>query len=136
MSTMLRVPIQYRDGTPEYLKANTNGCGSGWTTAFVPNRFLLVYDISQACNAHDICYKEGKTEADKSLADDLLHDNILALLDNMISRWRPLERLLARMDANLYHDAVKEFGHDAFWKGKPAPVDESKVTLAIVSMVV
>jgi hypothetical protein len=136
MKVTLKMPVQYRDAllTPEgraWIAKHTNGCGSGWSTFIVPNRFLI-YNIRPACDVHDICYEVGKTQADKQAADDILRDNINRILDAQIPQWRFIERWLADRDAELYHDAVKEFGHDAFWQVKPIPVNQKTVTLVIV----
>lgn len=110
----LIAPQSYVSASQEERDRSCNGCGtSGWKGALVPETIWGVY-VTPACLIHDWCYKEGRTEQDKELADMVFLRNMIRIIDQH-GGWFDW---LRRYRATTYYNAVVEFGHDAFWAGK------------------
>lgn len=109
--------------TPEHIAATVNGCGdSGAKFDFVPET-IYGLRVSPACYVHDWEYIEGRTEGDKREADARFLRNMLWLIETERGFVAAVLRLFRRRRALFYYEAVVEFGHTAFWRGK----DEQKL---------
>ena len=91
----------------------TNGCGpkgAGW---LVSDSFLGCC-FTPACDIHDWMYLEGETEADKELADIVFLNNMMRIVcaQRSIFAWAQLQRAMG------YYKAVRDFGHNSFWRDK------------------
>lgn len=105
--------------TPEQIAARVNGCGdSGAKFDFVPET-IYGLRVSPACYVHDWDYIEGRTEWDKREADARFLRNMLYLIEAERGFVAAVLRLFRRRRALFYYEAVVEFGHTAFWRGKP-----------------
>lgn len=104
--------------TPEQIAAQVNGCGdSGAKFDFVPET-IYGLRVSPACYVHDWDYIEGSTEWDKREADARFLRNMLYLIERERGFVGMVLRLFRRRRALVYYEAVVEFGHSAFWRGK------------------
>jgi len=104
--------------TPEQIAATVNGCGdSGAKFDFVPES-IYGLRVSWACYVHDWDYLEGETLEDKSNADYRFLRNMLWLVERERGFVAAVLRLFRRRRALVYYEAVVEFGHTAFWRGK------------------
>jgi hypothetical protein len=110
----MKIPASYLHASPEVRAAVCNGCGAGgWKFDIVPDQIYGVV-ITDLCDVHDWEYTVGSTEEDRLTADQNLLFNILERIEN-IGGWL---RWFRRRRAYKYYEAVREFGHDAYWKGK------------------
>ena len=79
----------------------------------MPDR-MYGWSIAEACDIHDWMYEMGETNADKAQADETFLVNLLRIAQ---PSWFPL-RILRRLRALKYYEAVRDFGDTAFWAGK------------------
>jgi hypothetical protein len=105
----------------EEIKAIANGCGpGGWKIDIVPDK-IWGCPVVEACNIHDLDYEEGRSIADKDVADRTLLNNLLRLVESRTTNWFA-KKLLLKARKNtcyIYYEAVHKFGGPAFWdKGK------------------
>lgn len=104
--------------TPERIAAQVNGCGdSGAKFDFVPET-IYGLRVSPACYVHDWDYTEGRTDQDKRDADARFLRNMLWLVESAPGVLSSVLRIFRRRRALVYYEAVVEFGHTAFWRGK------------------
>lgn len=107
-------------------KAICNGCGpGGWKIDLVPDS-LLGLSIQDSCQLHDWDYHNGKTAADKDVADRTFRNNMLRQIEyGTAKNWLARNTLLPlrRRMAEGYYQSVHKFGGPAFWDGK----DKNKI---------
>jgi len=118
MGHKLYAPRTYWDAPEKKLAETCNGCGTkglgGW---FVPET-LYGLSITSCCDIHDWMYGEGVTIEDKNKADRAFLNNMSRIIDAKSGR---ALKLLRRIRAKSYYNAVKYFGGSAFWSGKNKP---------------
>jgi hypothetical protein len=114
----LSAPPSFIAATPEQIAADVNGCGAlGAKFDFVPET-IYGLRVSPACYVHDWDYTEGRTEQDKRDADARFLRNMLWLVESAPGVLSSVLRIFRRRRALVYYEAVVEFGHTAFWRGK------------------
>jgi RHS repeat-associated protein len=114
-------PIELRGGDANlylYAKANplkftdplgeTAYCGSGWTSAFIPDSWYGKYDFTSPCKQHDDCY--GTCGKPKRTCDQEFYRNMLNECGKLSGLW--LDDCIA--SAQTYHWAVNKFGLQAY----------------------
>ncbi|MCK5609419.1 hypothetical protein KAR91_46530 [Candidatus Pacearchaeota archaeon] len=113
----LYAPPSFKTTPVEELAKVCNGCGSASAKIdFVPDKIWGTY-IGEACQIHDWMYHIGRSHEDKAEADRSFLYNIYRLLKKRRKKYKPM--FLMRIRAKNYYNAVKYFGGDAFWNGKP-----------------
>lgn len=104
-------PQYYWDYTEEEKERLLNECGGDpVTNSLVPNS-ILGTDFSIACNVHDAMYINGKTSADKKLADDLFNKNLVTSVERSS---KGIVKSLKLGVAKIYYWAASLFGHFYF----------------------
>lgn len=93
----------------------TNGCGSGWSAAIIPDRMYGLC-ISFICNIHDFCYGEGRTPGDRLVADRIFRYNLIKYIN--CKSLGPV-RFLRVLRARLYYNTVRKFGWKPFKNAHP-----------------
>jgi len=118
MPYSLSAPESYRRATDLDRAHICNGCGTkglgGW---LVPDT-LFGLDISEACDIHDWQYAEGKTWADKDVADREFLHNMLILIRAETGLIAAVLHPFRLYRANAYFSAVRLLGGPAYAKGK------------------
>ncbi len=113
----LYAPPSFRVTPIVELAKTCNGCGSASAKVdFIPDRIYGTY-IGEACHIHDWMYHVGRDIEDKDQADRAFLNNIYRLLKKRRRFYKPMFAM--RIRAKNYYNAVKYFGGDAFWNGKP-----------------
>lgn len=98
------------------------GCGPGVIgDLFVPDT-IWGLNVQPACAIHDYMYAVGECEPDRELADRVLLNNLVRLI-NAATTYKLLMRLRLRR-ARCYYAFVRAFGGPAFWSGKNLPGEE------------
>lgn len=104
-------PQYYWDYTEEEKGKLLNKCGGDpLTSSLVPNS-IFGTDFSTACNIHDAMYVNGKTAADKRLADDVFDKNLVA---SVKKNSKGIVKSLKLGVAKVYYWAASLFGHFYF----------------------
>lgn len=88
-----------------------NGCGSGPTRSITPNGFLANFE--PACNEHDLCY--GILGQTRESCDNRFRRNMRQRCSSTYDDWweRPSRRICYE-NAELYYEAVRRLGGDAY----------------------
>lgn len=107
--------LGYKNILPEEKARICNGAGAAgkWISSFIPNT-MYGLDCTEAFDIHDYDYEVGVSGADKDRADRNLLSNLLTLIDHRGG----MLRFLRHRRAMKYYEAVREFGDEAFFKGK------------------
>ena len=106
----LTAPVGYWSYSVEQLADLANGCGpKGWGWLVPDHYHWLGFDITIACNIHDVMYAMGY---DKKVADTIFFANCSVLAE----RAKPGGRVIAHWLAFHYYLAVKNLGA-GFYKG-------------------
>jgi len=124
----ITAPVSYWSASRAKVERNCNGCGTGgWLGALVPSTFYLL-DMSEACDVHDWMYGEGRSDADKMIADLMFLENLIALIQQARKRragwdWTGAPKvlqLLRERRAFSYYQAVRHSprGAAAFKKAR------------------
>jgi hypothetical protein len=101
-------PRYYWDYTKEEKEKLLNKCGCDpVTSSLVPNS-IFGTDLSMACKVHDAMYINGKTPADKRLADDLFDKNLVISVNKSSKGFM---RSIKLGVAKVYYWAASFFGH-------------------------
>lgn len=107
--------------TEEQLAEIVGGCGPGGLGDYlVPDNIDWPWpwglSIKPACKIHDFDYHMGQTLEDKKRGDRVFLNNMIRIIQAE-TKWSWVRRRRLRR-ANLYYEAVKQFGAPAFWAGK------------------
>jgi len=100
------------------------GCGPGKFGDWLVPDTILGVNVTPACEIHDWMYLMGRTIEDKNKADRAFRNNLIRLIraakrPRLVPKciWRRITRWRLRT-AQLYYEAVRDFGGHAFWEGK------------------
>lgn len=85
-----------------------NKCGGDPVTSSLVANSIFGTDFSTACNIHDAMYVNGKTSADKRLADELFDKNLVASVKKSS---KGIMKSLKLGIAKIYYWAALVFGH-------------------------
>ena len=105
-----------------------NGCGSGLSAFFVPDKWLGL-DFTIPCGIHDEMYSIGKTYEDKEIADRVFYNNMLRSVESRPKILQPFGRIIAYQ----YYDKVKKYGATAYWDGKNRPEEMKKAVIETIA---
>lgn len=127
MEVLLFAPKEYWKMPDDILDEITGGCGpGGFGDLLIPDT-LWGLSISPACRIHDYMYAIGETLSDKDMADRVLLNNMIRIIQAK-TRWKLLKLLRLRR-AVIYYYSVCRFGGFAYWRGKNKDEEEREVDI-------
>lgn len=108
--SMLAIPLPTQHSA-EATHNEVNGCGSGSTLEITPDGIFA--NFTSACNNHDRCY--GVLGQSRENCDNIFYNEMVDRCDSTYSNWWEEVSLQACFtNANLYYEAVRRGGGDAY----------------------
>lgn len=121
--TVMEIPVWYELCAREILDRITNGCGpGGWLGDLFLEKAIpdmpFGIDFTPACIIHDGDYYYARSMEDITAANTRFKKNLYEIIDyEFPEEWQGWVRRLAYIVADVYYEAVDEFGL-LFWKNK------------------
>lgn len=95
-----------------------NGCGTeGWKGKLVPDTIYGLC-VREPCRIHDVGYYLLDTIKEKEECDRIFLNNLLRVIEEDSKWYHKPVKILMRVRARTYYNAVKYYGGPAFWAGK------------------
>ncbi len=115
------------------LRNTACGAGSGIGDLVVPDSVFGIR-VTEVCRIHDYMYSVGETEEDRLIADRVMLNNLLRVVEEAKSKckipvWCTFLATIRRYRAMTYYTAVRNFGGPAFWKEKNSPSEINGVLI-------